>query len=69
MDQTYTTKVGDQWDSIAKNVYGSELLADYLMAHNFPLLDVYGFDAGTVLATPDLPVSTNETLPDWRQSV
>ena len=30
----YTTKSGDTWDVIAKEVYGSEYRADVLMAAN-----------------------------------
>ena len=32
MDTTYTTRQGDQWDAIAKKVYGDEKYAGYLMA-------------------------------------
>ena len=32
----YTTKSGDTWDVIAKEVYGSEYHADALMAANLP---------------------------------
>ena len=67
MAATYTTKGGEQWDEIAKTVYGAEKYADYLMANNFPLLDTYEFDAGVVLQTPALPAAKAETLPEWRQ--
>ena len=30
MDTTYTTRQGDQWDAIAKKVYGDEKYAGYL---------------------------------------
>ena len=33
-DDMYTTKSGDTWDVIAKEVYGSEYHADALMAAN-----------------------------------
>jgi phage tail protein X len=68
MAKTYTTKAGDQWDSIAKKVYGSEMHADFLMENNLPLLDIYEFDAGTVLKTPDLPLEQSNMLPPWRRS-
>ena len=67
MAKTYTTKAGDQWDMIAKKVYGSEMHADFLMENNLPLLDIYEFDAGTVLNTPDLPLEQSSTLPPWRR--
>lgn len=66
MANTYTTRPGDQWDIIAKRVYGSELHADFLMKHNFEQLDIYEFDAGVVLNTPELPEPKTETLPEWR---
>ena len=55
MDTTYTTRQGDQWDAIAKKVYGDEKYAGYLMEQNLPLLDIFEFDAGTALNTPALP--------------
>lgn len=67
MAKTYTTVAGDQWDMIAKKVYGSEMHADFLMDNNLPLLDIYEFDAGTVLNTPDLPLEQSSTLPLWRR--
>ena len=64
--KTYITIPGDQWDYIAKKVYGSEKYADFLMANNFPLLDIYEFDAGVEILVPELPVEKTETLPTWR---
>lgn len=66
MAATYTTKGGDQWDAIAKAVYGDEKRADFLMEKNPRLLDVFQFDAGTVLSTPPLPDAQNGSLPPWR---
>ena len=68
MAKTYTAIVGDQWDVVAKKIYGDELHADYLMANNFALLDQYELDPGTVLNTPDLPDKPIETLPVWRSA-
>ena len=48
----YTTKSGDTWDVIAKQVYGSEYHADILMAANPQQIDTFLFEAGVVLATP-----------------
>lgn len=62
----YITKAGDQWDIIAKNVYGDEYKADVLMAANFPLLDIFQFDAGTEIVCPELIETTKEFMPPWR---
>lgn len=48
----YTTKSGDTWDVIAKEVYGSEYHADVLMAANPQEIDTFIFDAGVELNTP-----------------
>lgn len=67
MENTYITIQGDAWDSIARKVYGDEMNVDYLMQNNFPLLDVFIFDAGTVLRTPPLPERADRaSTPDWR---
>jgi len=42
----YTTKSGDTWDVIAKEVYGSEYHADALMAANPEHIDTFRFSAG-----------------------
>lgn len=67
MAATYTTRDGDQWDIIAKRVYGNELHADRLMENNGKYLDIYEFDAGTVLSVPPLPESKVAELPPWRK--
>lgn len=61
----YITKQGQAWDEIAKEVYGSELHADYLMANNLKHIDVFIFPAGIDLATPKLP-RYKSNLPPWR---
>lgn len=67
MEATYTTRAGDAWDLIAYQVYGDVKYTGWLMAHNFPLLDVFVFDAGTVLNTPPLPAEqAASSLPAWR---
>ena len=66
-ESTYTTRKGQMWDEIAAEIYGDEKHADYLMAQNLQLVDIYVFDAGTVLQTPDLPESVDGSLPQWRQ--
>ncbi len=66
-ETVYITQDGDQWDSIAKKVYGNELYADFLMEHNGKYIDVFEFDAGTVLRTPSLPETKTSNLPPWRR--
>lgn len=66
MAGTYTTKTGDQWDAIAKEVYGDELHADWLMQNNLTKAGIFEFSAGFVLQTPDLPEAQDGTLPPWR---
>ncbi|MGM9917605.1 tail protein X [Anaerotignum sp.] len=63
----YITQAGDQWDMIAKKVYGNELRADILMQNNMELLDIYEFDAGTVIRCPELEKAATEDLPPWRR--
>ncbi len=62
----YKTIQGDTWDMIAKKVYGAERHLDYLMAHNFDLLDYFIFPAGVEVNTPELPLEQEEDLPAWR---
>ena len=66
MAAVYKTIQGDTWDMVAKKVYGAEGHLDYLMAHNFDLLDYFIFPAGIEINTPDLPLEQEEDLPAWR---
>lgn len=61
----YTTVQGQTWDMIAKEVYGDEKYAGYLMQVNNKLLDYFIFPAGVVLAVPELP-DDEQGLPPWR---
>lgn len=65
----YTTKSGDTWDGIAKSVYGDELKADVLMAANREYIEIYRFDSGVELVTPDIEeeVAANDNLPPWKR--
>lgn len=63
----YRTIQGDTWDLIAKKVYGDEKKMDYLMAHNFPLLDYFVFPAGILVDVPEPPKQETSGLPDWRR--
>ena len=66
MAATYTTIQGETWDQIAYKVYGGEEYAAFLMANNYPFLDILVFSAGTVLNTPGLPEDEDGELPPWR---
>ena len=66
MAATYTTIQGETWDQIAYKVYGGEEYAAFLMANNYPFLDILVFSAGTVLNTPGLPEEEDGELPQWR---
>lgn len=61
----YRTKQGQAWDQIAKEVYGKEVYADYLMKSNPQYLDILVFPAGVELKTPDLP-EDRKKKPLWR---
>ena len=62
----YTTKSGDTWDVIAKEVYGSEYHADILMAANHGHIETFVFSAGVVLNTPALENERDGLLPPWK---
>ena len=67
----YTTKSGDTWDVIAKQVYGSEYHADILMAANPQQIDTFLFEAGVArgcshLVTPVLEEERDGLLPPWK---
>lgn len=44
-----------------KTVYGDELKADVLMTANREYIEVYKFDSGVVLATPEVEVKAKQT--------
>lgn len=62
----YITKPGDQWDMIAKECYGNELLAGNIMQANPDYLGIYQFDYGTELTIPELQEDDIDGLPPWR---
>lgn len=67
MENTYTTQQGDTWDLIAYRVYGDVKYTGWLMQNNFPHLDIFVFDAGVVLQTPELPEEERQAAtPFWR---
>lgn len=63
----YITIQGDTWDLIAKKVYGDEKKLDFLMQHNFPLLDYTVFPAGIRLSVPELTADDRQDWPEWRK--
>lgn len=66
MAKTYRTNSGDTWDIVAKEVYGSESYASFLMSNNQNLLEYFVFPEDVQLNIVDLPEEDNSTLPKWR---
>ena len=64
MAKTYKTKSGDVWDGIAKEVYGNEAYAYFLMANNQEQLGYFVFPEGICLKVEELPEDRGN-LPDW----
>jgi len=64
---TYTTKQGDMWDSIAFTQLGSDSYTDRLMDENRKYCDYYIFPAGIKLNLPDIEPDVSEFLPPWRR--
>lgn len=64
--KAYTTCQGQAWDQIAKDAYGAEKYAGFLMQENPELLGIFVFPAGIALRLPDLPEDT-ASLPPWRE--
>ena len=67
MVKTYVTVQGDMWDSIAYAQLGSTDHTDKLMNANLRYREYYTFPAGIVLVLPEIPKSTSDTLPPWKQ--
>lgn len=65
--KTYTTIQGDMWDKIAYAQLGDVAHTDKLMNANLQYREYYTFPAGIVLVLPDIPESTSNTLPPWKQ--
>lgn len=66
MASVYTTKSGDVWDQIAKEVYGDEKYTSFLMANNQDKLELFVFPEGILLTIKELP-EEKTLLPDWRK--
>lgn len=67
MENTYTTKSGDAWDTIARAVYGDENRMTELLAANPVHAGTFLFSEGVVLEAPPLEEKRTATnLPIWR---
>lgn len=61
----YITKQGQAWDQIAKEIYGKESCAGYLMQSNPKYLNIFVFPSGIALETPEIP-EEKKNMPPWR---
>lgn len=68
MTKTYQTRQGDMWDSIAFELYGSELGAAKLLQANPRHADIVVLPAGLTLTVPDYKAPKISLLPPWRRS-
>ncbi len=64
---TYTTKAGDTWDLIAFELWGDEFKMTDLQEANLEYADILIFDAGVVLAVPEIDNTSSAGLPSWKQ--
>lgn len=67
MARTYTTKSGDQWDSIAHQVLGSVDHTGALISANLAYRNYLLFQSGIVLTLPDIEEAASESLPPWKR--
>lgn len=65
--ETYKTKSGDMWDSIAKEQMGDEKYMSILMAANELYSETIIFSAGVILNIPDIEEEIPQYIPPWRQ--
>lgn len=65
---TYTTKSGDMWDSIAYEQLGSTGHTARLINANLSHRDTYIFPSGVVLNLPEIEQKINGLLPPWKRS-
>ena len=64
---TYTTKSGDMWDSIAYAQLGSTSYTDRLINANLQYRDTYLFSSGVVLTLPEIEKPINSLLIPWKK--
>lgn len=69
MAKTYTTKLGDTWDIVSLEAYGSEMFVSDLVQANWEYRDVSVFGAGVVLTVPEITELRRDSanLPPWRR--
>lgn len=65
MDKVYITTAGQEWDMVAKEVYGNESYTSFLMNNNLEFIHYFKFPAGLKLKIVELPQEAS-TLPTWR---
>lgn len=69
MLNTYTTILGDTWDTIAYKALGNEMYMDSLIKANLEHKDTFIFSAGVKLTLPEISLEVSESLPPWKQGV
>ena len=67
MPRTYTTTLGDMWDSIAFKVGLTESQTHRLMEANPDYIRLYIFPANIRLIIPDIPPKPPAGLPPWKR--
>lgn len=67
MNKTYTTILGDTWDTIAYKILGNESYTDKLIKSNLKHRHTVIFHAGIVLAIPEVEMETSAELPPWKR--
>ena len=65
--ETYKTKSGDMWDSIAKEQMGSEKYMSLLVSANENYSETIIFNAGVILNIPDIEEEIPQYIPPWRK--
>ena len=67
MSNTYVTKQGDMWDSIAFAQLGDDIHADKLVELNRKYVSYYVFPEGIELTLPEIPPDNPAELPPWKR--
>lgn len=66
-DRIYTTKQGDMYDNISKEIYGDEKYASILIQLNPKYRRVIIFEEEVELLAPYINIKTESSLPPWKQ--
>ena len=67
MLDTYTTKSGDTWDTVAYKVWGNEMYMDTLIKANLEHKDTFICPAGVILTLPEIMLEVSDSLPPWKK--